>query len=76
MMIKEQDVLSTKDGCHKLLKMIADEKLQEKVKAEIFEVNTSQERWDKFVAVAESYNIQTVCILIYHRIKTYLYNLD
>ncbi|XP_065200847.1 DNA primase small subunit [Planococcus citri] len=59
MMIEEQDVLRTKEGCDKLLKMISDEKLQEKVNAEIFEVDTSAERWDKFVAVAELHNQQT-----------------
>lgn len=64
MMLVEQDVLGTNEGCAKLLKMIADDQLRQKVAAEIPKHKTSEDRWQAFVEVADIFNKQVRSFII------------
>lgn len=67
MMLVEQDVLKTKEGCAKFLRMIQDDELRGKVEDEIQKVKTSVERWHAFIEVANLFNKQMVCIFYFNR---------
>lgn len=66
--LKDQDILQTNEGCSKFLQMVLDEELAKLVKEEFKNSKTSLDRWNAFVMTSDTFNRQ-VCIVYVENFK-------